>query len=151
MFAKNDFGRRMDRNGSGPAVHAGPDLLWDETLGQLRLAGRVIKQFRQPAPIQEMVLGLFQTSGWASYMRSPLPTDSCRDPGARLRELVRNLNRAQRRPGLRFHVHRGSTIIYWTLDDETNNITKKLGGLRSKNKKNGNFFALNSGDKTSKT
>ena len=91
-------------------------LAWDDLLRELRLAHRVIKHFRQPANTQELILRAFQKAGWPRSIPNPLTTTS--RPRLRLREAVKNLNRAQRWPGVHFHVNHGSSLIYWTLDQD---------------------------------
>jgi hypothetical protein len=121
---------------SGPGSM--PALRWDETLRELRLGRLLIKRFRQPAPIQELILRKFQAAGWPPSTPSPLPPSPQHDPGVHLRDAVKCLNRAQHPPGIRFHVNHGSTVIYWTVEEaaDTNDRRRSKKPSRKPQAKN---------------
>jgi len=88
---------------SGTA-HRGPGVrpCWDRLRRELHVAHLVVKQFRQPAPAQELILLSFEELGWPSRIDDPLPPQQGMDPKQRLHQTVSNLNRHQKCPLLRF-------------------------------------------------
>jgi hypothetical protein len=75
---------------------------WDRLRRELHVAHVVVKQFRQPAPAQELILLSFEELGWPSRIDDPLPPQQGMDPKQRLHQTVSNLNRHQKCPLLRF-------------------------------------------------
>ena len=83
-----------------PAAGAAP--FWDPDRQELRFAGRVVKQFKVPAPNQEMILATFQEEAWPHRVDDPLPPLADTDPKRRLHDTINSLNRSQKHPLLRF-------------------------------------------------
>jgi hypothetical protein len=76
----------------------GDDLLpcWDAEARWLRLGGRLLKVFRQPARNQTALLDVFQEEGWPAHIDDPLTLAGGEDEGdakRRLHETIKNLNR----------------------------------------------------------
>ena len=97
--------------------HAGPALPdWDPDRRQLRLRGRVLKEFRQPAPNQITVLSAFQAGGWARRIADPLPPFFGNDSSAaqqRLHETIKNLNRGLPPGTVRFRGDGSGRGVLW--------------------------------------
>lgn len=81
---------------------AGSCPCWDADRQELRFAGRVVKQFKVPAPNQEMILATFQEEAWPHRVDDPLPPLADTDPKRRLHDTINSLNRSQKQPLLRF-------------------------------------------------
>ena len=103
-----------DPPGPGPA---GPPLPhWDGVRRQLWLGARLLRQFRQPAPVQAAVLAAFQARGWAAgHAPDPVPRepgDTDEEARQRLHEAVKNLNRRLPPGTIRFRTD-GGTGLWW--------------------------------------
>ncbi len=85
---------------AAPAAGASP--CWDADRQELRFAGRVVKQFKVPAPNQEIILATFQEEAWPHRVDDPLPPLADTDPKRRLHDTINSLNRSQKHPLLRF-------------------------------------------------
>lgn len=89
---------------------AEPDLLdlskalpvWDRDRQQLRVGRIVVKEFKLPAPNQEVVLSVFEEEGWPPRIDDPLPPHEDIDPKRRLHDTITSLNRNQKRPLIQF-------------------------------------------------
>jgi hypothetical protein len=69
----------------------------------LRLGPYVVKEFRVPAPNQELVLTAFQELGWPAHIDDPLPPVPNIEPKLRLHDTINRLNKNQRHKLLHFH------------------------------------------------
>ena len=80
---------------------------WDADRWRLLLGGRLLRQFRQPAPHQTTLLAAFQEEGWHSgHIDDPLPLEPGEGPDdarKRLRETIHNLNQRLPDGTIRFH------------------------------------------------
>lgn len=94
-----------------PATIPGPAVVpplcvarprWDAGRRELLWVGRVVKRFRVPAPSQEKILAAFEEDGWPARIDSPLTPDARPGSGRRLHDAVRDLNRGQAPPPVRF-------------------------------------------------
>lgn len=73
---------------------------WD---GRRLYWGKVIvKQFRQPATNQKLILDAFQELGWVREIDDPLPGTPDQDPRERLRNTILALNRNMQEPLIHF-------------------------------------------------
>jgi len=77
---------------------------WNSELRELTLCGLLVKRFRTPAARQELILTVFEEEGWPGRIDDPLPSArerllSGRD---RLHEVVKSLNRNQKKGRIRF-------------------------------------------------
>ncbi len=92
---------------------------WDEQRRTLFVAGHKIKQFKQPAQSQELILIAFQEDGWPVRIDDPLPPLAGKDQHAikwRLRSTVENLNRAQHGPiRVRFLLDGTGQGVCWSI------------------------------------
>ncbi|MEI8211022.1 MAG: hypothetical protein WCI02_02660 [Planctomycetota bacterium] len=73
---------------------------WNRMTRCLEFDGKLVKRFSVPAPIQEMILSVFQEEGWPTIIDDPLPPIACHDSKQRLRDTVRCLNRSHREKDL---------------------------------------------------
>ena len=80
-----------------PDVNAPAVPHWNPALRVLTWQGRVVKQYRQPAPNQEVILAAFQEDGWPPRIDDPLPLKPEIDPKQHLRDTIKNINRNQSR------------------------------------------------------
>jgi hypothetical protein len=88
------------KNGRAGCLEDTPDSdrlspLWDARVRQLRWHGRVVKQFRRPAPNQEAILAALEEEGWPPQIDDPLPQSPDLDSRARLHDAIKGLNRHQ--------------------------------------------------------
>jgi len=75
---------------------------WDADRQELRVNGMVVKQFKVPAPNQEMVLAAFQEENWPPRIDDPLPPQAEQDPKRRLHDTIVSLNRTQKHRLVKF-------------------------------------------------
>ncbi len=68
---------------------------WSAAERLLTVRGRVVKRFRQPAPLQELVLTAFQEQGWPDWIDDPLQHAAGIKPKRRVHDTINNLNRFQ--------------------------------------------------------
>jgi hypothetical protein len=102
-----DVRRRADEGHVPPMPH------WDRDCQRLIFRGHIIKQFKVPAPNQELILSAFQEEHWPVRIDDPLPQQPGLDPKRRLHETVTSLNRHQRNPLLRFLGDGSGTGVRW--------------------------------------
>jgi hypothetical protein len=88
---------------------------WDAKHRELRLGAEVIKRFTHAAPSQELILSAFQEEGWPVEIDDPLPLKGYADAKRRLRQTVKNLNRAQRLQHLQFVINPDGESLRWQL------------------------------------
>ena len=88
---------------------------WDRDLQELRFGGRVIKQFKVPAPNQEVILAAFEEEGWPARIDDPLPPQHDQDPKRRLHDTINSLNRNHRCDAIRFLGDGSGLGVRWTL------------------------------------
>ncbi len=81
---------------------------YDREARTLRLANSVVKQFRQPAKNQELVLKTFEELDWPERIDDPLPPKQ-----GLLGQTVKDLNRNLRESLLRFKLDGRSEGITW--------------------------------------
>lgn len=85
-------------NGSEPAL---PEIcpgvpVWDPLRRELRMGGKLVKQFKLPSPNQERVLIAFEEEGWPPRIDDPLSRNGCPDHKRRLHDTIKSLNRHQK-------------------------------------------------------
>jgi hypothetical protein len=69
---------------------------WDPERHELRVGGKLVKQFKLPSPNQEKILAAFQEEGWPPRIDDPLPVKDDLDPRERLQNTLKALNRNQK-------------------------------------------------------
>src|SRR5437870_5015237 len=70
-----------------PSWQAKPRELW---IGKI-----LVKQFRRPAPVLELILAAFEEEGWPSHLDDPIPPTPEVDSITRLHDSINRLNRMQ--------------------------------------------------------
>jgi len=86
-----------------PAVPAEPPMpRWDCQRMELCVGGLIVKQYKLPAPNQEMILTAFEEEGWPHRIDDPIPPRHDLDPKRRLHDTINSLNRNQKNPLLHF-------------------------------------------------
>lgn len=74
---------------------------WCPTTRILKIAGKVVKHFKWPAPNQEMLITAFAELNWPDQIDDPLPqTSVC--PKRKLHDTIKCLNRNQVHPLIKF-------------------------------------------------
>jgi hypothetical protein len=99
-------------------VQRPPALLvpdWDAETRELWLGGLLVKRFSQPADWQELILAAFQEQEWTLVIDDPLPGGDGVIATHRLRQIIKNLNRAQKQARIQFSAIRNGTGIRWDL------------------------------------
>ncbi len=88
---------------------------WDPDRHELRLDGKLVKQYRLPSPNQETILMAFQEEGWPAVIDDPLPPQPKQDPKRRLHDTVKSLNRNQKNRLIRFLGNGTGQGVRWEL------------------------------------
>lgn len=88
---------------------------WNAELQELRLGSMLVKQFKVPAPNQEMVLAAFEEEGWPARIDDPLPPQPQQDSKRRLHDTINSLNRNHRVAKMRFIGDGTGMGVRWTL------------------------------------
>lgn len=92
---------------------------WDRDRQELRWRDAVVKQFKVPAPNQELILAAFQEDGWPVRIDDPLPPHPELDPKRRLHDTINSLNRSQKLPLIRFLGDGSGQGVRWCPVDAT--------------------------------
>lgn len=105
-----------DTGAAGSQAAANPALpAWDNSTGELRFHGELVKRYRKTSSNQRAVLDAFQKAGWPERLGDPLPASEDRAVNRkhRLQDTIRNLNRAHERRRLRFYGTEGGRCVAW--------------------------------------
>jgi hypothetical protein len=86
---------------------------WDRDRRCLWFGAELVKQFKVPAPNQEVILATFEEEGWPVRIDDPLPMHAAIDPKRRLHDTINSLNRNQRVRCLRFVGNGCGEAIRW--------------------------------------
>jgi hypothetical protein len=78
----------------------------------------VVKQYRTPAASQTLILAAFEEDGWPRRIDDPLPVVPGIVAKDRLRTAIRDLNRNQQHPAIRFRGDGTGVGIIWELTVE---------------------------------
>lgn len=89
--------------------------LWDCDRRTLFWCGRVIKQFRQRALNQEIILQAFQEESWPLRIDDPLAPQPCQDMKRRLNDTIKCLNRGHLQRLLRFRGDGTGEGVVWEI------------------------------------
>ena len=111
---------RLDPDGRADGVAARVCPEWDADRQELWLSGRIVKQFKVPAPNQEMVLAAFQEEGWPNRIDDPIPPHPDQDPKHRLHDTINSLNRNQKSRLLHFIGDGSGQGVRWEVDNRAN-------------------------------
>jgi hypothetical protein len=118
-FILTPTGANFLRDGGAAASSAVPAApgtalpFWDKDRRALTFANHLVKQFKVPAPNQEMILAAFQEESWPARIDDPLPLHAAIDPKRRLHDTINSLNRNQRQPLLRFLGDGSGEAVRW--------------------------------------
>lgn len=93
--------------------------VWDPEVRELRFGKQVVKRFRVPAPMQELILTVFQEEGWPRRIDDPLPRSGEVSAKDRLHEAIKSLNRNQRPLRIRFGGNGDANGVIWEPALET--------------------------------
>lgn len=86
---------------------------WDSQRRELRVGGRMVKQFRRPALNQQMILDAFQAADWPTHLADPLPPRAAHCPKRRLHDAIKCLNRCQQIAAIRFSGDGSGRGVLW--------------------------------------
>lgn len=86
---------------------------WNADLRELTLDSKIVKQFKWPAPNQEIILDTFQLEGWRQRIDDPLSPQPNQDPKRRLNDTIKNLNQKQQQAWIRFRGDGSGEAITW--------------------------------------
>jgi hypothetical protein len=86
---------------------------WDCDRKQLRVVGRLVKEFKLPSPNQETILMAFEEEKWPARIDDPLPPPVLGSAKARLNNTIKSLNRNQKHRLLRFRGDGTGEGILW--------------------------------------
>ena len=87
---------------------------WDRRHRVLTLGPVTIKKFRHPARNQERLLNAFEEHGWPEQIDDPSPGPESLT-GVRLNDTIRQLNRHQQTPLLRFGANGKANGVRWWI------------------------------------
>jgi hypothetical protein len=93
---------------------------WTVEDRQLWFDGRLLKEFRQPAPNQTTLLAAFEEQGWPAHIDDPLPRaewEGEEDAKRRLHETIKNLNRGLPAGTMRFRGDGTGRGVVWEAED----------------------------------
>jgi hypothetical protein len=94
----------------------GPETpAWDNSTGELRFLGQLVKRFRNAASNQRALLDAFQKLGWPERIVDPLPRPGDRSVHVkqRLHDAIKNLNRGHQARCLHFHGADAGRAVGW--------------------------------------
>jgi hypothetical protein len=83
------------------------------TLSPLIFPGQLVKQFKRPAPLLELILAAFEELGWPDYFDDPLPGHLDQDAKGRLHDAIKRLNRHHLCRAISFHGNGTGQGIIW--------------------------------------
>lgn len=92
--------------------------VWDRLRRELRVGGRIVKEFKVPAPNQETVLDVFEEEDWPPRIDDPLPPRPDIIPQRRLHDTINSLNRNQRYRLIRFFADGLGKGVRWELAED---------------------------------
>ncbi len=99
--------------GAAPVLPGDTVPVWDKDRRALLLGPLVVKQFKVPAPNQEVILASFEEERWPLRVDDPLPPHAAIDPKRRLHDTINSLNRNQRNSLLHFSGDGSGEGVRW--------------------------------------
>lgn len=112
---QEDHGKPTGTPSANGQAKQRPNPIWDAETRELRVEGQVLKRFRRPAPILELVLASFQEMGWPAHLDDPMSPVHEIVPEERLRDTVRRLNACQEPHRICFESDGLGAGIRWSL------------------------------------
>lgn len=103
----------------GPPSSIAFQPIWDRRRRELRVGARIVKEFKVPAPNQEMVLDVFEEEHWPPRIDDPLPPKPGITSQRRLHDTINSLNRNQRHQLIRFFADGLGKGVRWEGIDES--------------------------------
>ena len=103
------FARRPSLDGSDQSPH------WNAVLHELWLGDVLVKRFRRPAPVPELILAAFEEDDWQQHIDDPLPPRAGCLRTRRLRDAIHNLNRRLDHLSIRFSLNGHGDGIKWSV------------------------------------
>lgn len=94
--------RTSTSRGTSPTVERDSLPHFDRMCRKLVLGSLLIKQFRQPSDVQQLILGAFEEESWPARIDDPLPPVRGIDPKKRLSDAIYRLNCRQIHPLITF-------------------------------------------------
>jgi hypothetical protein len=85
---------------------------WDRDRLEFRLGSRILRQFKIPAPHEEMILAALEELNWPTRIDDPCQSP---DDPLELERALASLNRRQRPPLVDFRLDAASCGIVWKL------------------------------------
>ena len=92
---------------------------WDPATRMLKVGHQVVKHFRVPAPIQEIILNSFHEEAWPQRVDDPLPPSAEINPKRRVQTAIMSLNRNQQNRLIQFRGDGRGQGIVWELVNTT--------------------------------
>lgn len=89
--------------------------VWDIERRELRVNGKVVKQFKWSAANQEAILAAFEEDQWPVRIDDPLPPHPEQDSKRRLSDTIKCLNRKQKHPLIHFRGDGTGEGVVWEL------------------------------------
>jgi hypothetical protein len=113
-YGPNAARQRTLRHSPAGGINGDAGPRWDCERRILWVGDYVVKQFKQPAPNQELVLRAFEEEGWPAHLDDPLPPRREMDSKKRLHDTIKRMNRNKGRM-LRFQGDGSGRGLCWTL------------------------------------
>jgi hypothetical protein len=115
-------GQTVELENEPPAAHnlngsitAAMKPCWNSMRRQLCLGDIVVKHFRVPAAMQQLILSAFEEECWPEHIDDPLPGSGDIDTHTRLHDTIHRLNGHQTNRLLRFRGNGNGTGVCWEL------------------------------------
>lgn len=112
--------RKQARSPSQSVLATRPS--WRALERELWVGDVIVKQFRWPAPNQELVLAAFEEEGWPVRIDDPLSPHLDQDPKRRLNDTVRCLNRKQLHHLIHFRSDGTGEGLFWSFTKPTSSL-----------------------------
>jgi len=89
---------------------------WDADMNRLMFGQVVVKEYRNPAENQRLILTVFEEEGWVRRIDDPLPPKPGVCPKKRLHQTIGALNRSRKNPIIRFAGDGTGRAVLWLMD-----------------------------------
>ncbi|MFT3920932.1 MAG: hypothetical protein QM778_00190 [Myxococcales bacterium] len=88
---------------------------WNHELRHLLWGSLLVKEYKHPAPNQELILTTFQREDWPSRIENPLSEEM---PKRRLHDTIATLNRGQLHAVLHFYADGNASGVCWSSQQQ---------------------------------